>query len=161
MVDDIHTPIISRAQAQALGLKRYFTGKPCKHGHVVERLVDGGCCECQRLRMLSQQRRRYATQWQNQARARDPQKYRDAVNRSRANNLEAARERDRRNYAAGNGRGREHAAQWRAENPESVRAANKRKYWKDGGAEDRQPVRGTEGAPWMGAASGFFSGRPE
>ena len=28
--------IISHAEAKAQGLKRYFTGKPCKHGHVAE-----------------------------------------------------------------------------------------------------------------------------
>jgi hypothetical protein len=39
--------IISRADARAKGLKRYFTGKPCKRGHVVKRRVDtGDCVEC-------------------------------------------------------------------------------------------------------------------
>jgi hypothetical protein len=28
---------IGRDEAKALGLKRFFTGKPCKHGHVAER----------------------------------------------------------------------------------------------------------------------------
>jgi hypothetical protein len=33
--------------AREAGLKRYFTGKPCVHGHVCERLVSGGqCVEC-------------------------------------------------------------------------------------------------------------------
>lgn len=41
--------IIKRKEAKEKGLKRYFTGKPCKHGHVVERLVYGGCIECRRL----------------------------------------------------------------------------------------------------------------
>jgi 5-methylcytosine-specific restriction endonuclease McrA len=40
--------IISRQEARALGLKRYFTGKPCKHGHVAERYTSiGNCVECQ------------------------------------------------------------------------------------------------------------------
>lgn len=30
--------IISVADAGAAGLKRYFTGRPCKNGHVSERL---------------------------------------------------------------------------------------------------------------------------
>jgi hypothetical protein len=34
--------IITRADALAKGLKRFFTGKPCKRGHVVERRVDTG-----------------------------------------------------------------------------------------------------------------------
>jgi hypothetical protein len=42
--------IISRKDAKQLGLKRYFTGKPCKHGHIDERRVhDGACTECQRI----------------------------------------------------------------------------------------------------------------
>jgi hypothetical protein len=32
-------PIISREEARQKGLKRFFTGKPCKHGHVCERRV--------------------------------------------------------------------------------------------------------------------------
>lgn len=42
--------IISRKEAKARGLKRYFTGKPCKHGHASERFTPSkGCRECQRL----------------------------------------------------------------------------------------------------------------
>lgn len=36
--------IISRKEAKSLGLKRYFTGKPCKHGHIVERNTSNGEC---------------------------------------------------------------------------------------------------------------------
>jgi hypothetical protein len=46
--------IISRAEAKALGLKRFFTGKPCKHGHVAERRVGNyACVECDRARALA------------------------------------------------------------------------------------------------------------
>lgn len=39
--------IVSRAEAIAQGLKRYFTGKPCKHGHIAQRLLPSGVCnEC-------------------------------------------------------------------------------------------------------------------
>jgi hypothetical protein len=39
--------ILTRKQAKLLGLKKYFTGKPCKNNHVSERYVDGGnCVEC-------------------------------------------------------------------------------------------------------------------
>lgn len=34
----------TRAEAKALGAIRYYTGKPCKHGHVAERLTTSGCC---------------------------------------------------------------------------------------------------------------------
>ena len=36
--------IITRQEAIAQGLKRYFTGKPCKHGHIVERQCSSGAC---------------------------------------------------------------------------------------------------------------------
>lgn len=40
--------IISRADAIAQGLTNYFTGKPCKHGHVARRTSsNGSCLECQ------------------------------------------------------------------------------------------------------------------
>jgi 5-methylcytosine-specific restriction endonuclease McrA len=39
--------IILRAEARARNLKRYYTGKPCKNNHSVERFVyDGGCIQC-------------------------------------------------------------------------------------------------------------------
>lgn len=36
--------VVTRAEAKARGLIRYFTGKPCKHGHVAERYVSTGFC---------------------------------------------------------------------------------------------------------------------
>ena len=38
--------IISRKEALEQGLKRYFTGKPCKNGHVASRTLNGNCFEC-------------------------------------------------------------------------------------------------------------------
>lgn len=40
----------SAAEARAIGAQRYFTGAPCKHGHIAERHVKGTCVECTRLR---------------------------------------------------------------------------------------------------------------
>ena len=54
-VDDIvpraesrNPPIImSQAEAKRLGLKKYYTGKPCSHGHLSERFTTcWGCIEC-------------------------------------------------------------------------------------------------------------------
>ena len=36
--------IISRKEAKSLGLKYYFTGKLCKHGHINERMTSSGVC---------------------------------------------------------------------------------------------------------------------
>jgi len=41
--------IITRAEARSAGLPRYFTGKPCKRGHISERRTAGGnCLTCHR-----------------------------------------------------------------------------------------------------------------
>jgi hypothetical protein len=40
------TPTISRADAVARGELFYFTGKPCKNGHVAKRYLSGTCIEC-------------------------------------------------------------------------------------------------------------------
>lgn len=36
--------LITKNEALEKGLIYYFTGKPCKHGHISERLVKGGSC---------------------------------------------------------------------------------------------------------------------
>jgi len=41
--------IISKKEAKSLDLNRYFTGKPCKHGHITERLIGGTCRGCNRM----------------------------------------------------------------------------------------------------------------
>jgi 5-methylcytosine-specific restriction endonuclease McrA len=45
MPSDTDTPeIISRQEARARGLWRYFTGKPCKYGHIAQRRVSNKEC---------------------------------------------------------------------------------------------------------------------
>ena len=39
----------TRAEAKATGAKYYFTGEPCKHGHVAPRKTKGSCLECLKL----------------------------------------------------------------------------------------------------------------
>lgn len=36
----------TRAEAKANGAKYYFTGEPCKHGHIAPRKTKGACLEC-------------------------------------------------------------------------------------------------------------------
>lgn len=85
--------IITREEAMERRLKRYFRGKPCKHGHVAEQLVTSKyCVTCnrERQRKLRQDhpdqrreydRRRYAKNADKiRARARAYQaKHRDVV----------------------------------------------------------------------------------
>lgn len=46
---------ISRAEAKAQRVPRYFTGQPCVHGHVSERFTSSGACmECMREYSVAQ-----------------------------------------------------------------------------------------------------------
>jgi hypothetical protein len=36
----------TRQEAKAIGAKYYFTGEPCKHGHIAPRKTKGACIEC-------------------------------------------------------------------------------------------------------------------
>lgn len=36
----------TRAEAKAVGAKYYFTGEPCKYGHIAPRKTKGACLEC-------------------------------------------------------------------------------------------------------------------
>jgi 5-methylcytosine-specific restriction endonuclease McrA len=38
----------TRAEAKATGATHYFTGEPCKHGHIAPRKTKGACVECVR-----------------------------------------------------------------------------------------------------------------
>lgn len=43
--------LLTRKDALSQGLKQYFTGKPCKHGHVATRFVcNSDCQECRRIK---------------------------------------------------------------------------------------------------------------
>ena len=87
-----------RAKAKKKGLTRYFTGKPCCHGHLAEKMVSSGrCVVCLRADNLATsaeyQRRKRATdsKWR-----RKWNRYRaDWMARSRAANPEIFRERNR------------------------------------------------------------------
>jgi len=38
--------VMTKKQAKELGLKRYFSGKPCPRGHVADRYTSAGCVIC-------------------------------------------------------------------------------------------------------------------
>lgn len=47
MADDTQScdgPIVTRKEAKAAGLQRYFTGKPCRNGHLLQRYTSKGNC---------------------------------------------------------------------------------------------------------------------
>jgi hypothetical protein len=65
--------IISRKEAKEKGLTRYFTGKPCKYGHISERLTsDGVCVACEREHRQEnkEQLKEYYREWKQENRER-------------------------------------------------------------------------------------------
>ncbi|MBE9636552.1 hypothetical protein [Salipiger mangrovisoli] len=53
-------PEVDRETARSIGLVRFFTGKPCKYGHVAERWVSSGTCiECVLQRHRTPEYREY------------------------------------------------------------------------------------------------------
>ena len=52
------TEVISYSDAKARGLKKYFTGIPCRNGHIAERYVSCGCEVCARDKCREAARRR-------------------------------------------------------------------------------------------------------
>jgi 5-methylcytosine-specific restriction endonuclease McrA len=106
-------PIVTRAEAKALGLTRFFTGKPCLHGHISERTVSSkGCLACQKV-----------------IRDRNPE-YSKSYYRANADRLKAAQiARNRANpgraaeyYAKNQEKAKAYAADWRRANPERLKA---------------------------------------
>ena len=65
--------IVTREEALALGLNKYFTGNPCKRGHVAFRYLPGNSCsECLAMRRQSlswrEKQARYMTDWMSKNR---------------------------------------------------------------------------------------------
>src|SRR2546421_4578976 len=104
--------LINRKEAKTQGLQWYFTGKPCKHGHVAERLLsNGGCRVC-----LSHRRDVWHTEhkeYNKKRREENPGRHREFNRRWYANNAEYKKEYNR---------------QWSDENPEYLRTYRKQPH---------------------------------
>jgi hypothetical protein len=128
---------VSRDEAKALGLKRYFTGVPCKRGHIAERSVRSGrCLECSRAR---------TARWA----AANPERVREKRRKHRAANLEKIREKDReaahRRYIKNRDKIRSQQAAWRAANKVEIAAYQRQWY-----AKNKERVRSKQAA-WRAA----------
>jgi hypothetical protein len=113
--------VVSRKDAQAKGLKKYFTGSPCRRGHVAERYVTGTCCACtsERKKELYQQNKEAVLAYmkvQGAAyRAANPDKRAENAKRWKQNNAVRVLELERKRRAA---------------NPEQSRARSRAHYYK-------------------------------
>ena len=110
--------LVTRKVAQLAGLRRYFTGKPCKHGHLCERYIWGACVECCRLRDAAPKRR-----------AEIKEKYK-AWRKANPDKVSA---KNRRAYEKRRDARLEYAKEYRKANPEKVAACNAQ--WRKNNAE--------------------------
>lgn len=115
------TEIVTRNDAKANGLTRYFTGQACKHGHIAERVVANGVCvvcaydiEKRYREAHPEKMREKSRKYARNASPERKEKHREAVARWAAANPEKRRE---------------IAAKCREKNPEPYRASGKR--WAD------------------------------
>lgn len=80
-----------RAFAKAAGETTYFTGRPCKHGHVALRCTaSGSCVECAKIiqKRTLQKRLKLNPNWYAENYAKNPERYKAIAAKYRANNPE-------------------------------------------------------------------------
>lgn len=106
--------VITRAVAIAAGRRFYFTGKPCKNGHVAMRRIHGECIECHR-----ESSSRYS-RGQRDVTGKWPKPRDDDYHRKwRAKNIDKAMASERK---------------WRTANPDAVLANNRTRRARKHGA---------------------------
>lgn len=130
--------IITKRQATELGLKKYFTGEPCKNGHVSERYTKKSTCiECLKISSKNriEEKREYDKKYyhslsiekkqKERERLRaisrkkywsDPEKYRKKARERRIDNIEYERKR---------------LADWKERNPNWASEYRQRQYVKE------------------------------
>ena len=106
--------LVTRAEARAAGLKRFFTGEPCKHGHIAQRqTANNQCWGCKKPVT-----KEYMDAWL----ARNPDKRKAITAAYWARN----RERYQAYYVTNRERLLSRNAVWRAANLDVVRQADAR-----------------------------------
>lgn len=128
--------IVSRAEAKAAGIGCYFTGVPCRAGHIAKRNVANWTCRmCENEKAAARRARDL-----DGARAKDRQRYHATGERklsqmraSRAAHVEERREYDRRRYHENPARRAAQFAQvdrwWRANKGKRNEYTARRRSW--------------------------------
>ncbi len=135
--------IISRKDAKAQGIERFFTGKICKHGHVdFRRTSNGACLTCERVQGKTrvdanpEKYKEYRSQWAKDNRElvngysqkwRDahPEEAKAADKKWRDANPEKVKEKQRQYYIAHQEQEKEYTRNWILNNRERHRQNQK------------------------------------
>jgi hypothetical protein len=112
--------MITRQEAKALGLKWYFSGKPCPHGHVAKRSVSN--CECRPCVDDRDRRKRLENpipyrKREKQRRDASLDLYRERCRQSWLRHVEKRKEGQRKAYLRNPSAAKERAKKWQALNP--------------------------------------------
>ena len=106
------TELISRKDAMEQGLKRYYTGKPCKHGHVSERFVlQNRCVDCKTIHNETVVKKWHDT---------NKEKVNIIKKQYKTRNRDKYLEQKKKFYDKNKDVWREYARQWREANPEKI-----------------------------------------
>ncbi|MFL9943721.1 HNH endonuclease [Paraburkholderia graminis] len=114
------SPIVTRAEAKASGKTNYFTGKPCKYGHVAPRQTVNGMCHACRAIKEPIWKEKYRDRMIARDRAYKQEKREEILANSRARyaaNGEEQRQRRREYYWRNAESQREYTKAWREANP--------------------------------------------
>jgi hypothetical protein len=120
--------VISRSEAKARGLARYYTGYGCVHGHVaLRKTVNGVCVECEKdimQRHRDKHREKFREKWRRTSakwRILNPEKTRQKNKKWEAANPDKVQEKKRRWRAANPERDKAQAKRYREKHPEKIR----------------------------------------
>lgn len=108
----------TRTEAKALGVTHYFTGNPCKHGHIALRKTKGACVECIKIEWQQSNAKRidYFKEYnESEVGKQAKKKYYEANKDLVAMKALARSNEDRRKYRSS----------WAAKNPMKVKASTK------------------------------------
>lgn len=107
-----------------MAAQRFFTGKPCKRGHIAYRLASSGaCCECQREANAERYRRNPAAVRARVQAHREafPEKVVEQHRNWRAAHIEQERARDKQRFLAERDKHIARLRDWNAMNPEKAK----------------------------------------
>lgn len=130
--------IVTRKEAMERGLKKYFTGKLCKNGHVAERNMAGGCLACGREASKARYSESPKIRERKAAWARENREKIREINAKRyRENPEKQREATLKWQKANPEKAREKSAKWNRDNPEKMRAL-KEKWARENPGKERE-----------------------
>lgn len=115
--------LISYQQAIDAGLKHYFTGKPCKRGHIALRAtICRGCVVCRddRAKAWHQKHRERRNAARLKWRLANPEEHRQAQRKSYLKHIDKNRERSKRYYAGRKDNHRELKNRWAQANKDRI-----------------------------------------